>query len=227
MTQTYINTLIKKHEHYAKENCNGWEKMKVSLKGKDLENIDFSDANLLGIDFQNANLYGANFQDANLTWADFKGANLYRADFGGANLKYADFRGANINEANFYGANLQDVMFDDKEKFRFGIILKEQLIGYKKSSEGKIITLEIPKGAIVFSVNDDDGCRTNKAKVIDMENEKELSSYHNCYNNGKSFKYHLGDEIEIDDFDMRYNVFMTTGIYFYKTKDEAIENFEN
>ena len=89
------------------------------------------------------------------------------------------------------------------------------MIGYKKSYEGKIITLEIPVGAKIFSINNNKR-RTNKAKVIDMQGKTKLSSIRD-----NSFKYRVGDEIEIADFDENYNVECGVGIHFFLTKKEA------
>lgn len=36
-----------------------------------------------------------------------------------------------------------------------------------------------------------------------------------------SFKYHIGDEIEIKDFDDNYNVECGEGIHFFLTRKEA------
>ena len=86
---------------------------------------------------------------------------------------------------------------------------------YKKSDEGKIITLEIPIGAKVFSINNKKR-RTNKCKVIDMQGETELSSYYDT-----DFKYHVGDEIDIIDFNENYYVECGEGIHFFLTRNEA------
>ena len=37
----------------------------------------------------------------------------------------------------------------------------------------------------------------------------------------KKFKYPVGDEIDIIDFDENYNVECSTGIHFFLTRDEA------
>ncbi len=172
-----------------------------------------------------ANLYGANLSGADLTGADLRYANLIRSilidtDLTGANLRYAtlsdaDLTGAILTNATLAGADLTHTILDEKEQCRKGIVLTEPMIGYKKSGEGKIITLEMPIGAKVFSINNSKR-RTNKAKVIDMQGETEFSSMHD-----NSFKYHVGDEIEIKDFDERYNVECSTGIHFFLTREEA------
>ena len=128
-----------------------------------------------------------------------------RAKLDGANLD-----GANLEGAKLYGANL-----DDKEKFRLGQILKEPMTGYKKTREGVVITATIPAGAIVFCINGSK-CRTNKAKITDTEGHEVLySSYDN------SFEYRLGQEIDIKDFNLMYNVECASGFHFFRTREEA------
>ena len=195
----------------------------------DLTSANLTSANLTGADLTDADLTSANLTRADLTFADLTFAYLYGADLTGANLT-----GANLYLANLYGvnltganlfvadleyANLTDTILDEKEQCRKGIVLTEPMIGYKKARGGKIITLEIPIGAKIFSINNKKR-RTNKAKVIDMQGETELSSIRNA-----DFKYHVGDEIEIKDFDERYNVECGEGIHFFLTREEA-ESFE-
>ena len=160
---------------------------------------------------------------ADLSGADLTGADLRCADLRFAILYGANLTSANLTSANLYGANLSwayltNTILDEKEQCRKGIVLTEPMTGYKKAYEGKIITLEIPIGAKVFSINNKKR-RTNKCKVIDMQGETELSSYYDA-----NFKYHVGDEIEIEDFDENYNVECEAGIHFFLTRDEA-ENY--
>ena len=124
-------------------------------------------------------------------WLDSNETEGKRAYLRYANLTGADLAGANLAGACLYGAdleyaNLTDTILDEKEQCRKGIVLTEQIVGYKKACGGKIITLEMPIGAKVFSINDYKR-RTNKAKVIDMQGETELSSYYDT-----NFKYHFG-----------------------------------
>jgi hypothetical protein len=180
-------------------------------------------ANLFGVNLTSANLSGADLAYANLAYANLTDAYLYRANLTRANLRCANLTRADLTDAYLTGANLElsvltDTILDEKEQCRKGITLTEPIAGYKKSGEGKIITLEIPIGAKVFSINNNKR-RTNKAKVIDMQGETELSS---CYDN--KFKYHVGDEIEIEDFDERYNVECWCGIHFFSTREE-VENY--
>lgn len=149
-----------------------------------------------------ANLCGADLCDANLHDADLHCANLRDA-----NLCGADLRGANLYGANLYGAN----------KFRLGKVLDKPLTGYKITKEGVVITAEIPAGAIVFSINGSK-CRTNRAKITDMDGHEVL---HSQYDN--TFEYRLGQEINIKDFNLMYNVECASGFHFFMTRKEAKE----
>jgi hypothetical protein len=156
----------------------------------------------------------------NLAYAKLSGAILRRANLDGVNFSYSDLSGANLSGADLINseleyADLTDTILDEKEQCRKGIVLTESIAGYKKAYEDKIITLKIPVGAKVFSINNNKR-RTNKVKVIDMQGETELSSIHD-----NDFKYHVGDEIEITNFDERYNAECSTGIHFFLTREEA------
>ena len=212
MTQEELDKIVEQHQHWLKEDCEGWEDMKADLRGADLRG-----ANLYGADLSAANLYGAdlrgaNLYEANLRGANLRGANLYGADLRGANLSAANLYGADLSAANLYGADLRG-----EEKFRLGKVLDEPLTGYKKTKEGVVITAEIPAGAIVFCINGSK-CRTNRAKITDMEGHDVL---HSKYDN--TFEYRLGQEINIKDFNLMYNVECASGFHFFMTRKEAEE----
>ena len=202
------------------------------MSGANLTNASLHNANLTG-----AHLYMASFVDADLRWANFTnaflhGANLmalgsyglYKTDFTNANLCYAnlsmmDLTDTNITGAELYEANLSDTKFSKKDRFRKGVILSKPMRGYKYSHEFPIITLEIPAGAVVFCI-DGINYRTNIAKVIDIEKNEVLHSYHD-----NNFEYRLNETIVIPDFDLNYTAAATTGIHFFRTKKEAKENY--
>ena len=171
-------------------------------------------ANLCGANLTDTNLTDVDLTGANLRYADLRYADLTRVDLYGADLTNASLTDAVLTDADLSGANLTDTILDEKEQCRKGIVLNEPMVGYKEL-DSEIIILEIPVGAKVFSINNNRR-RTNKAKVIDIQGETELSSMHDA-----SFKYHVGDEIEITNFDERYNVECSTGIHFFLTRDEA------
>ena len=158
-----------------------------------------------------ANLYFAHLEGAHLKCANLEGAYLKCANLEGANLEGAHLEGAYLKCANLEGANLEG------EDFRLGKVLDEPLTGYKKTREGVVITAEIPIGAIVFSINGSK-CRANRAKITDMEGHEVL---HSQYDN--TFEYRLGQEIEIKDFNLMYNVECDSGFHFFRTRKEAEE----
>ena len=161
-------------------------------------------------------MFGANLCGADLRGANLRGADLRYADLRYANLSHANLSCANLSGANLYGADLSYASLDEKEQCRLGVILQKKIIGYKKCKDGIIVKLERPKGAVVFSINNNK-CRTNKAKVIEISGgKKEAISSHDS-----SFIYKVGKTYEIKDFDMQYKVECGAGIHFFKTKREA------
>ena len=143
-------------------------------------------------------------------------ANLSDADLRGANLSDADLRGADLSGADLRGANLSDADLDENEKIRQGVCLEESMTGYKNCENGVIVTLKIPEGAIVFSINNSK-CRTNVAKVIDIDNglTKVASNY------DSKFIYHKGRIVRAKNFNCQYNEECASGIHFFRTREEA------
>lgn len=79
ITPDELNTILENHQHWLKENCEGWENMKA-----DLSDADLSDADLRGADLRGAYLRGADLRGANLRGADLRDANLRDANLSGA-----------------------------------------------------------------------------------------------------------------------------------------------
>lgn len=237
MTQEELDKIVEQHQHWIKEDCVGWKNMmadlhdknlygcnlksadlrEANLYGADLSVADLREANLRGANLRVANLYGADLREVNLRGADLYGADLYGANLSGADLYGANLSGTNLSEANLYGADLSEADLSEADKFRLGQILTEPITGYKRTMEGVIITAEIPAGAIVFCINGIK-CRSNRAKITDMGGHEIL---HSQYDN--LFEYRLGQEIEIKDFDLMYNVECTSGFHFFRTRKEAEE----
>lgn len=127
------------------------------------------------------------------------------------NGERADLSSANLSGADLYGADLIGANLDDKEKCRLGIILPQDRIGYKKLRDNIICKILIPKNAIVFSINNSK-CRTNKCVVLENDGVSQRDI---------NFKYEVGEEIEIEDFNLQYNVECDSGIHFFWTEEEA------
>ena len=200
-----LKEIIERHHHWLEEDIEGWEDMRAVLYHVNLRNADLNYANLCDADLCGAGLRGTDLSDANL-----RGANLR-----GANLRYANLRGADLRGANLRGVELCGTEGNLME-YRRGKILSENVIGYKKCRDNVIVTLEIPRGAIVFSINGTK-CRTNKAKVLEIEGANR------AYSQQKYVSYYVGDEITIYNFNCEYNVECAEGIHFFMTRKEAEE----
>ena len=104
-----------------------------------------------------------------------------------------------------------------------GFIAQQAIIGYKKVSSDYayvILKLEIPKGAVVFSINGSK-CRTNKAKVLEIASKNVPKNTRMFSTFDAQFIYEVGKTYEIPDFDTRYNIECSSGIHFFKTIEEA------
>ena len=207
MTQEELDKIVAQHQHWIHEDVDGWEDMRADLRDK----------NLSGLLLDGASLDGAFLDGAFLDGASLDGARLVRASLVRARLVRASLDGARLDGASLVHASLDGASLDGAEKIRLGQILTEPMTGYKKTKEGVVITAEIPAGAIVFCINGSK-CRTNRAKITDMDGYDVL---HSQYDN--SFKYRLGQEINIKDFNLMYNVECASGFHFFRMKKEAEE----
>ncbi len=86
----------------------------ANLRGVDLSEIIFVEANFEGSDLSMANLSGADFTATNLRWANLVDANLSGAVFQACDFKRANLRGANLgnttfDDVNWCGTDLQRV----------------------------------------------------------------------------------------------------------------------
>lgn len=185
----------------------------------DLSRSTLSFANLRSADLRSADLRDVDLSDATLCSADLENAILTRAILKGADLRDANLVEANLHDACLEYSNLSCAKVSDTERYRFGMVLKKSIIGWKECRGHKIVKLRIPKGAVVFSINGTK-CRCNKAKVISINNGSE--EYAISFRS-KDFMYVPNKTLEIDDFDLRYNVECSTGIHFFKTRKEAEE----
>lgn len=212
----------------------------VDLSCANLENSDLTDANLYNANLTKANLNWASLCDADLQFANLIFSNLKNADLRYANLKGADLKNVYLKGAHLDGANLKGVEFNysnlantfldgakgDLIEYRKGKILTEDIIGYKvccrdfynieRPVKRIIVTLKIPRGAIVFSINGRK-CRTNRAKVIAIEGADR------AYSTFKYMSYYIGDEFNIYNFNCQYNMECGEGIHFFMTREDALK----
>lgn len=221
MTELELDSILERHLHWLNKDCEGWEAMRADLSNVDLTDVDLSgaylpSADLHGVCLKGADLHGADLSIANLKGASLTNADLSEVDLRGADLTEADLRGATMCGTDLEYANISGSFLDEEEQCRFGTVLEEPIKGYKKTDEGNIIELEIPDGAIVFSINKDK-CRTNRVKVVKCDGIQ-----HSQFDG--TFKYKEGDVIMVKGFNLQYNVECGSGIHFFRTKEEA-ENY--
>lgn len=133
MQQEELDKIIKKHQHFLKQDCKGWEKMKADLsdtyldslvfKDNDLshavldrarlthciiENCNISHASMVEADLGYSKITSTKFVDTNLTKASLSDAQLYDVQFSSADLSYARFEWSHAPFCNFINAKLYE-----------------------------------------------------------------------------------------------------------------------
>ena len=202
ISYTELKAIIYKHAKWTRGEDGG-------------ERADLCDADLYGADLRNADLRNADLSNANL-----RNANLSNANLRNANLCDANLRGADLSNAK----NVDEVKWNMYTTF-YPLQCPEtgSFIGYKKAS-GYIIELEICADAKRSSATSRK-CRCSKAKVLGITNLdgsvsglREIGSNYN-----KNFIYHIGETVEVPDFDEnRWNE-CAPGIHFFVTREEAVK----
>ena len=212
ISYTELKAIIYKHAKWARGEDGG--------ERADLCDADLCDADLRGADLRGADLRGANLRGANLSGANLSGADLCDADLRGADLSNANLRNANLRNAK----NTDKIAWNAHTAF-YPLQCPEtgSFIGYKKAA-GKIVMLEICADAKRSSATSRK-CRCSKAKVLSITNldgsESGLSGIGSDYN--KNFIYHIGETVEVPDFDdNRWNE-CAPGIHFFITREEAVK----
>ena len=218
------------YSSFSSSNLNGANLCGMSSIMTDWAYCLFHDAILTGSHFRKCNLISVNLSCAKLSEAEFDESAMDNAVFSNSDITKATFDKSSISTALF--DNVTGELID----FRKGKVLREDIIGYKKCrfihstydiydrfGPGllAIVTLLIPKGATVFSINGNK-CRTNRAKVIAINDimGAPLPRAQSCY---KYMSYYVGDEFNMYDFDCAYNVECGRGIHFFMNKQDAID----
>ena len=194
MTQEELDKIVEQHQHWLKEDCEGWEDWCADLTG----------ANLTG-----ANLSGADLRDANL-----RCANLRCADLTGANLRCADLRDAE---------NISSVLSNASTAFfAIGCPEKGAFTAFKKCNS-YIVELEVCADAKRSSATSRK-CRVSKAKVISITNldgtPTDITVVASGYD--RNFKYTVGKIVEEPKFDNNRWKECAPGIHCFITRNEAV-----
>ena len=191
----------------------------ANLRDADLKGADLRSANLWDADLKGADLSGANLGCADLRDADLRDVNLRDVNLGCVDLSGADLKGADLSGANLSGADLRSVK---NIFFPMACPEKGSFIAFKKAG-CYIIELFIPSNAKRCSATSRK-CRCSKAKVISITtlsgDKTNITEVHSNYD--PNFIYKLGEYVEVKNFDdNRWNE-CSTGIYFFITRQEAV-----
>ena len=130
ISQTELDEIIERHQHWLDEDVEGWEHMRADLSYCTLVDLDFSNANLSGINFRFSILSHSQLNGCNLSFACLYGANLAftkleeakltRANLAHADLNHADLASADLRKANLYRTNLWYTTLDNADlKFAY------------------------------------------------------------------------------------------------------------
>ena len=218
----------------------------VNFKNADLRRSKFINCDFHNCSFDNAFMYNSDlsrsiaentsFKSAIIEYAILKGVNFrcnvfLETSFEGSILEYSELKYSAFRFVNLKDCSLKrylDKIEGKNSNYIEGKVLTDNIIGYKKCMDYTIVTLEIPRGAIVFSI-DGTKCRTNKAKVIAIDGADRAYSKHSTYSEHNRtyghMSYYVGDEFTVYNFDCKYNEECSRGIHFFLTREEA-EDYE-
>ena len=186
-----------------------------------------SGANLSGAYLSGANLSGADLYGSNLSVADLYRSNLSGSNLSGCNLYEANLSGSNLSGANLSGANLYEAKFDLTEPsaklawLRTRILPSDgDIVGWKKSSDGKIIKLLI-LGITPRSHAFGRKCRCAEALVTEIwMGTKEVEIAY-TFQHGPKTPYEVGKVVKADGWNPDWTFECGQGIHFYITREEA------
>ena len=224
MTQEELEKIVQQHQHWLKEDCEGWEDMMADLRGANLRWADLREADLSGADLRGADLSGANLSEANLSEANLRGANLRGANLSWADLRGANLRGANLSEANLRGAeNLDSVKYSVQTAFfAIGCPEKGAFTAFKKCGK-YIVELEVCADA-KRSCATSRKCRVSKAKVVEITNldgtPSDVTMVASDYD--INFNYAVGEIVEEPKFEENRWIECARGIHCFITRQEAV-----
>ena len=219
-----LNDILKQHDLW--------------LKNDGGVRADLSDTDLFGADLRGVNLRFANLSGSDLRKTDLRYTELFRADLRGVDLRFADLSGSYLIEADLSGSDLREA--DLRWAYLRGAYLsganinwpiacpeKGSFIGFKKArteTSNYIVELEIQADSERCS-STSRKCRCSKAKVISITNldgsQTDIKEVVSSYD--KTFKYKIGEIVEVANFDPnRWNE-CSNGIHFFITRQEAVD----
>ena len=185
------------------------------------QGINLSYADLKNTDLSNANLY-----ESNLIFTDLSNANLSYS-----NLNFANINNTNLSNAVLYNtyldcSDLSNAILDNVKGLNNQCPKTGSFIGWKKCYNKLcfyIVKLEIPDDAKRSSATTNK-CRCSKAKVLEIQNLDGTKADVNEVGSWLyfTFKYKVGEIVEVSDFDERYWIECSRGIHFFMNYKDAV-----
>lgn len=114
-TQEEFNKAFENHQHWLKEDCEGWELMRLELCDADLSHLNLSKLDLSGLDISHANLSHANLSFSNLNHTNLSYTDLREAMLHGTSMFSVGLRHANLTLADLSWSNLTDADLEDAD----------------------------------------------------------------------------------------------------------------
>lgn len=205
----------------------------ATFHGAYLRSVKFYKTNIENGSFSDAHLDNIKFDDCNMSYTNFDGANIVDSIdsifasksniVNGKNIEYMKGKILTDNIIGYKKCRRMNGMSISEFKSQCNPLLLPSnpfipgpmYLPHSASKEDEVIvTLEIPRGAVVFSINGHK-CRTNKAKVIAIDGADKAMSLN------YQTSYYVGDEFTIYNFNCVYNKECAEGIHFFLTREEA------
>ncbi|MDD4730071.1 MAG: pentapeptide repeat-containing protein [Dysgonamonadaceae bacterium] len=228
-----------KYADLSNTNLNGVNLSDANLIGVDLSGSNLKDANLDDTNLRWADLSDADLSNTSLRYTDLSNSkltntNLSNAKLVNTELEYTDLRNANLSNTDLDSIKLKYTNLSNANLHNINMYVTTAFILPQCPSEGSFVAWKKAGNMIVKLLVTEDAkrssattlkCRCSKARVLRIENidgsESELQEVASSYDD--EFIYHVGETVEVDDFDdNRWNE-CSTGIHFFIAREMAVK----
>jgi len=190
-----------------------------NFRCSDFSNSNFMYSNFMYSNFMYSNFSNSNFSDSNFNNSSFMCSNFNNSNFSNSNFSDSDFSNSNFSDSNFSNSDFSNSNFNYRICPQLGLF-----IGWKKCKNNLILKLEIQDSSIVSGGFINRKLRTNKVKVLEIQNVDGTTSNYSTAVSGydTGFKYTLGETVEVENFKKDDKIDCDTGIHFFMTREEAV-----
>ena len=211
----------------------------VDFSGWEIEHVDLTGAKLAGARFDHCRIHCCSFMSTYLTYTSFRRAYIANSTFDGAVMDNTCFCNAYFysvrldnTDLEIYGldgaSGLPDLVCPEKGSFiGFKKACYLEAVGELGDLEERefacIVELEILEDAMRSSAARRK-CRCSKAKVLSITTLDGIPLDCTAFSSyDDSFKYRVGETVEVANFDKdRWNE-CAPGIHFFITRQEAVD----